>query len=1348
MIIKTKKQLISFFWIIFPSLFPAIVCNNFSFAQENDVKILQSGLDGIVIEYHPIYSPPMKVASIGNEFVRYDFTRSIIKEQQLPGSPEIRIRSLLIRFPGVKNNSVEILNADYEEIPNILLSPVPNFQSGEVDPVPVYFSNPDAYRISEYVPEEVGSLENVGEVRGGFFGDLRISPLQYNAAQRLLKKYNRLVVRVNFGPAEEPMKRIEVQRGIALNDKAFGAYQPAVLSMRKASLQNSVLSSGSWYRFSISEDGMYRLTGQMMLDAGIPSFVNPGKIKIYGNGGIETPTDTNYTDDLLENAIYLYNDVNPNQLDPSDYIIFYGKSTRGWNYRPASKTFEHYEHYINHYADENIYWLTYNDNPAKQMTEISSQNVPAPYRPSTVTGKLFREDDKNNVFSSGIEWLGESFNAGSAIVYRHPLPGIDITQLMTYRFFLGSRSSNFSQFFIEEHNSQIKTVDISGSGEDIYLVGSEIPTMPNFSDGESLLRLRYTVSGTSGTGYLDWYEIFYWRFLRAQNDVFNFHTPDTTAVVEYSISGFSGGQVFVFDVTNFDNVSRITNLNISADVCTFQLEQNAGSMRELFVVGQGGFKTPSPLLPAGNQNLHGETDEAQYIIITHPDFISAAQRLKAYRERPGNNYLKTKVVDVNQIYNEFSGGLLSPVAIRNYLRYVYFNWSNTLKYVLLFGDGDYDYKRILGGTNPNWVPPWESKQPYQYWWQAISTYASDDYFGIFTGGNLVNFGIGRLTAQTLQEANTMVDKIIEYETHSVPDPWKLRFTFVADDGPQAADASSDGFLHTGQADSIANLVPQLFEKKKIYLYEYPTTFTSSGRKKPDVNIAIDNSINQGTLILNFTGHGNPRLWTHEAVFVRETDFPLLHNKGKYFFLVAATCNYSNFDQLTEKSSGELLVLMQDAGAIAVFSATRPVYAHPNFEINVEVYKNMLNTTRFGNILTQRLGDIIWKAKQERAGENDRKFFLLGDPALQLSFPKMIASIDSINHRSSDENIQLKALERTSIYAAVHDLETDSSSNFNGRAQVVVYDANRRVRLIAPELGGRESTYTASGSVIFRGQNSVNNGVVNSNFIVPKDISYSDAPGRITMYFSNDSTDGAGYTGVLINGTSNDTTDKIGPLIRLYIDNRSFRPGDVVSASPILIADFFDSSGINISDAGIGHRLEAWLDDKSVSINLSDAYKSKEDTYMEGSIENYPLGKLSQGTHMLRVRAWDAYNNSSTEETVFNVVSGDGLKISEVYNYPNPFSPSSSAFSSATEFTFKHNQVIGVDAEVKIYTVAGRLIQTIKQSGIVNQFVRIPWNGRDKDGDLLANGVYLYKVIAKTQDGRFSSESLGKISIIK
>ena len=245
-----------------------------------------------------------------------------------------------------------------------------------------------------------------------------------------------------------------------------------------------------------------------------------------------------------------------------------------------------------------------------------------------------------------------------------------------------------------------------------------------------------------------------------------------------------------------------------------------------------------------------------------------------------------------------------------------------------------------------------------------------------------------------------------------------------------------------------------------------------------------------------------------------------------------------------------------------------------------------------------------------------------------------------------------------------------------------------------------------------------------------------------MYFWNASSDGAGYTtNVRVGGSdSAASVDTTGPVIRLYLDTRGFRPGDVVSASPVLIADLADASGINTSGSGVGHRLEAWLDDQSQSTDLSATYQSKPDTYQEGTVE-YKFGALAQGTHTLRMRAWDTYNNSSTKETVFNVVTGAGLDVTNVYNYPNPF-------SSATLFTFEQSQVAGIDAEIRIYTVAGRLIQSLRQDNINEHFVRIPWDGRDKDGDQLANGVYLYKLTARTQDGRFSKEVLGKLSIIR
>jgi len=307
--------------------------------------------------------------------------------------------------------------------------------------------------------------------------------------------------------------------------------------------------------------------------------------------------------------------------------------------------------------------------------------------------------------------------------------------------------------------------------------------------------------------------------------------------------------------------------------------------------------------------------------------------------------------------------------------------------------------------------------------------------------------------------------------------------------------------------------------------------------------------------------------------------------------------------------------------------------------------------------------------------------------------------------------------------------------------VVVYDANHGVRLTDPETNA-SFTYVASGSSLFRGAASITRGELNTNFIVPKDISYSNNFGRITLYFSSGTADGAGYTtNVLIAGT--DTTappDAQGPQIRLYLDGRGFRSGDVVSVSPTLIADLADSNGINSSTSGIGHRIEAWLDNQSQSLDLSDFYKSKVDTYREGTVE-YSLGTLAEGSHKLRLRAWDTYNNSSTEETVFDVVTGVGLRLSNIYNFPNPF-------ATSTVFTFEHNQVSPIDAEVRVYTVAGRLIQLLKTSNVTAPFVQVPWDGRDKDGDVPANGVYLYKVTARTLDGRFASEAFGKLSILK
>ncbi len=1276
----------------------------------------------------------------GNPYLRVNVANTSADGTVKTGSPELALRCCPIQLLGIKGNSVEVMTSEYDDVANSSLVPRPHLKKGDVDPLLVYSADPKAYAGVGYVPSELVRLEHVGETRGVFLGNLAITPYAFNPALRIVRKYKRIVVAVHYGETMgTSINTDDLTQGIAINQFARSK-SPRPRSIRTTPVTSSVLAAGSWFRFTVADEGMYKLTGQALLSAGIPSTADPNTIQIFGNGGYEVPMDVSlpYPDDLRENAIYVVDSGTPGHLDASDYIIFFGKGTRGWAYNPSDKT---YYHYLNHYTELNEYWLTYGQTSHKPMASLPSTIDPGAYQLTSLDKKAFHEDDKVNIASSGLEWLGPPMNAGDQVVYVTPLAGVDVSQPIAYRFHVGASSSDASYVSLYEHGTQLGgAIYLQGTtiGDDLsrqlYDATVNYSLLPSFSDHQSQIRISYSTTGAGGNGYLDWFELFYKVLPAAQNDLAVFSTPDTSSNVRCAIGGFSAPQPFVFDVTSYDSVLINVNPQRIGDSCVFEIQGTPGQRREIYVVGSSQYKTPGALSVVANENLRGDTTFADEIIFSNSDMMSAALRLKTFREQNALNPLKVKVVDVNQVYDEFSGGLLSPQAIRNYLRYATANWSTPPRYALLFGTGAFDYRNIVGSHIED-IPPWETDESFF----PIFSYATDDAFAILNPDGRVDLGIGRLTPHTLQEANAIVDKIIEYETHPQEDAWRIRTTFVADDALQAPGVN-DGTIHLDHAEHVASIIPSLFEQKKIYEFSYPTVITASGRRKPEVNTAIVNQINDGTLLLNFSGHGNPDLWTHEHIFVRETDFPLLANKGKYFFLIAATCNFSQFDGIDKPSGGELLVTMANAGAIGGFSATRSVVEPSNEATNIAFVQQLFRTDASGRVLPERLGDVVFRAKQFLSGDltNDRKYYLLGDPGVLVGFPTMFASIDSINHVPGTQVSRLQALQRTSLNVTVRDTLMQPLTSFSGLAQIIVYDADQTVQINDPDAG--IVTWKTEGGALFRGRGNLENGTTIAQFIVPKDISYGNDFGRVTTYFSNSSTDGAGYTTNITFGGIDSTApvDTRGPDIKLFIDNRGFRPGDMVSASPTLIADLSDSSGINTTGAGVGHRLEMWLDDNAQSVDLSSFYQTDPNTFTRGSLE-YHLGGLSRGSHQLRLRGWDTYDNPTTVQTLFEVMAGAGLQLNNVYNFPNPF-------RSSTFFTFQHNQVVPIDAEVKIFTVAGRLIQDLKMQNIISQFVQIPWDGKDREGDMIANGVYLYKIIASTQDRRFTTEAVGKISV--
>ncbi|MEK9137955.1 MAG: type IX secretion system sortase PorU, partial [Bacteroidota bacterium] len=534
--------------------------------------------------------------------------------------------------------------------------------------------------------------------------------------------------------------------------------------------------------------------------------------------------------------------------------------------------------------------------------------------------------------------------------------------------------------------------------------------------------------------------------------------------------------------------------------------------------------------------------------------------------------------------------------------------------------------------------------------------------------------------------------------------------------------------------------------KKIYIAEYPTVQSAQGRRKPGAYQAIIDQINDGVLVVNFIGHGNPTVWTHEAVFSVATSIPQLVNSNKFSVFMLATCNFSQFDDPKRYSGSELLINKPDGGAIGALSATRKVYSDRNAYLHQQVFANMFRRDQYGRLIVERPAAALTLFKFLIGNDiNDQKYVYLGDPSMKLQYPAGYASIDSVNHQPlSGAPVQMKALARVSVQGTVRDLSNRPDTAFSGKVLLAVNDASRNVIIVNFPTGSNWS-YLGAGSTIYRGNNSVSKGKFNATFVVPRDIQYADSTnkGRLVAYFMDSLRvyEGAGYTeNVWVGGTENVTPDTAGPAMTLYLDSRGFRPGDMVGEEPTLLVDLVDSNGINTSVSGIGHRIEAWVNGGSQSRDITDYYQSQLDDYQKGTVQ-YKLKALAQGRNSVRVRAWDTHNNSSAKETFFEVTSTEQLRISDVFNYPNPF-------ASGTTFTFRQNLLAPLNVTVKIYTLAGRLIQSLETISASDPFVRIAWDGRDRDGDILANGVYLYKVIVRTTDGQYGSEVLGKLSVLK
>lgn len=1113
--------------------------------------------------------------------------------------------------------------------------------------------------------------------------------------------------------------------------------------MKTTSKKESVLASGNWYKISVKERGMCKIDADFIKSKlGVdPSGIDTRNIRVFGNGGTLMPEDNAVVmpDDLVENAIEI-KDGGDNKLDAGDYILFYANGPQGWTTNTAKKTFYHTN---NIYEDKSYYFITFDKGSGLRVATQPSTPSPTVNVTSYDEHQVY-EKDITNIGRFGKKWWGEEFGVD---IGRQPSRTFTFTtgssDSAIFRISLGCKSASSSnQFTASLNGTQLSIFSIGsvGTTED-YAVRSAFQELKApVTGGVASVQLDFNPGETNALGYLDYIEVISRRPLNFANGF--------TAFRDWNSVG--GGKVAQFQIQNANNnvmVWDVTNplvpirMNGSYTGGTYKFSEDAGSLHEYIAFDGSAFTSPEFVKKVDNQNLHG-TPATDFVIVTHPDFTDAANKLANFHRQ--NDNMRVAVVTTEQVYNEFGSGSQDIAAIRDFMKMLYKNaGSDTVdmpRYLLLLGDASYDYKNRVS-ANSNYVPTYETSES-DY---AINGYCSDDFYSFLDDHenieglmpnppyaaivNTMDLGVGRLPVNSLEAANLIVDKIIRYASPVSLGPWRLSTTIMADDG--------DGNVHFEDGEDMAatiNVHSNLYNESKVYISALPTVSTPGGLRAPDANKTINDQVFKGTFLMNYNGHGSPTTLAAERILTQD-DFNTWRNENKLPVMVTATCTFSKYDDPALPSAGELLIVKPDGGAIALLTTTQLVYQYLNHELNV----NFLNAffkkydgkwPTFGDAFRiSKNATYSLPNKDLPTLGNFRKFSLLGDPALTPAFPRHNVFTDNIVDKNTDQVADtIKALGKYQINGSVRDESGQVLTDFNGRVYVTIYDKPKVVNTLTGPL----KAFKVQNNIIYKGKATVDNGNFSFTFIAPKDINYDMGKGKISYYVENGQTDGAGADTTLSVGGFSDViiTDNDGPVVKPFMNDSLFKDGGITGSSSVLYVQLFDESGINVSGNSIGHDLTAVLDDDVANpYILNDYYETAPNDYMRGYV-SFPVTGLAEGKHTLRVKAWDMFNNSGEGLVNFEVVNGQVMAIQNLMNYPNPF-------TDKTHFVFEHNHPgDDLSVQINIYSTSGYLVRTLGQDFTPNgsRSNEIIWDGTDNNGAKLPTGLYVYRLNLSTSKG--------------
>ncbi len=1177
------------------------------------------------------------------------------------------------------------------------------------------------------------TLAGVGLFRKAPIALVDIRPVIFDKDKGILVYASRIVFRLTFPPAAVSSGRDHFS--IPRDRFIVNAGQAKKWRTEARAIQKNGLSSfefdlaDTWVKIRVEDPGIYQITYSDLFNRGVnPANIDPSNIRIFSNMAysessrpFQQPENINLGGSfeadyqMAEHAIQFIGNQS-GSFDPGESVLFYGVGVEGWSDYLDPEA-DRWKTYDNIYETRNVYWMAWGSAFAGNSKRMEPDDVtPSLHDPpdlqfDTYEKRLHIEEDKEYApYFSYDRWCWRNLAANISGSYTDYFTVTDIADTDCRVRTIGMVQSR--TYAVDCYLNTEMIGSLTWKNTSLFPPDTLLANASSLENGSNTFRYQKTDIGFDMNIY--WYEIFFDRYLKPDylSKSLDFFAPETTSTARFILSEFPAEKVFLFDISEYYNPVILNGAYQSADTIIFDDDFSPDS-NHYYAVSQSGLRKATIEYIRSIPSLRNEILSPVMLVIYNNLFSQSAQNFANYRSAhfpdPGSGYVKN--VDIEDVYNNFSGGLKDPIAIRNYLRFLYDNYSEggepVIEYVFLIGKGNYDPKDIMG-RGEDYIP---------YYFEV--SMESDDFLVKLDDGFdiLVDLAIGRLPVLEITEANGFVEKLIGYEEEGNLGSWRDKVVFVADD--EHSSGSDTDIAHIRDTEELStnlSIRQDYLDINEIYLHDYPTV----NSLKPGAKADLMAEWNEGALVVNYLGHGSPVQLADELVMIK-ADIYSLTNGNRLPLFLAFSCSVGDLDQIFTTSLAHEVVLVEGKGAIASIAAVVSSYGNPNRDLDSYLLDNLFPSEIASG--TEPVGRAFLFAKMTEISDewNNKRYALIGDPSMKLMLPdfKVEHVIDAIDTLYTGRMYNL----RGSVM-----VDNEVHSGFNGSVDVVIREAKREYNVLGVD-------YDHHGSVLFRGTADVSMGEFSTEFVVPLRCHFGNGA-KIRSYVTSDYYDGAGCydASVIIKGDSIMENDGP-PQINMYFENNATK----VKKGSKLLVEIKDENGIAIIGMDPQNSIFLEFDESGYPIYVTDYFEYDYGSFTSGIVE-YPLhSEFERGSHRVVARVFDNLGEMSRDTLDFDIVEEGIYRISDIFNFPNPFSEN-------TNFVFQLSG--GAKIHLRVFTVSGVEIWG-KENVCMEGFNSIYWDGKDHSGNRIGNGTYLYMLDAEFYDSFNRSETAeGKVILMR